>query len=102
MGKFIIFALIGIALAVPGITNVRGNISSIHWYNRHRVAEKDIPAYGKCIGIGTLIISGSLILSAILEAVFLTSIFDYMVVIGCALGLIFMLYGQFKYNKGIF
>lgn len=102
MGKFITFILIGIVLAVLGITNIRGNVSSVHWYNRHRVDEKNIPQYGKCIGTGTLIIGGSLILSAILEAVFRTTIFDYMVVVGFVIGLIFMLYGQFKYNKGIF
>lgn len=102
MGKIITFLTIGLVFAALGITNIRGNISSIHWYNRRKVSESDIPKYGKCIGIGTLIIGGSLILSAIFEVVFRTAIFDYVVLVGCVIGIVFMLYGQFKYNKGVF
>lgn len=61
MGKFVSFLLIGVILAILGITNFKGNISSIHWYNRRKVAEIDIPKYGRCIGVGTLIMGLSLI-----------------------------------------
>lgn len=102
MGKIITFLAIGFVLVALGITNIRGNISSIHWHNRRKVSESDMPQYGKCIGTGTLIIGGSLILSAIFEAVFQTAIFDYVVLAGCVIGLAITLYGQVKYNKGIF
>lgn len=52
MGKFITFLLIGIVLVILGITNIKGNISSIHWYNRSKVSANDIPKYGKCMGSG--------------------------------------------------
>ena len=102
MGKFVSFLLIGVILAILGITNFKGNISSIHWYNRRKVAEIDIPKYGRCIGVGTLIMGLSLIFSAVLEVIFKTAIFDYIAFAGCVIGLAIMLYGQFKYNKGIF
>ena len=44
----------------------------------------------------------SLILSALLEVIFKTAILDYIVLTGCVVGLAIMLYGQIKYNKGIF
>ena len=102
MGKLVAFLLLGSVLVVLGTTNIKGNISSIHWYNRRKVAERDILKYGKCMGSGSLIIGVSLILSALLEAIFKTTIFDYIVLTGCVVGLAIMLYGQFKYNKGIF
>ena len=42
--------IIGIILLILGVFNIRGNISTIHWYNRRRVAESDIPKYGKFVG----------------------------------------------------
>ncbi len=102
MSKFVAFLLIGGVLTVLGAANIKGNISSIHWYNRRKVAERDIPKYGKCMGSGTLIMGVSLILSALLEVIFKTAILDYIVLTGCVVGLAIMLYGQIKYNKGIF
>ena len=29
--------IVGIILCILGITNIKGNISSIHWYNRTKV-----------------------------------------------------------------
>ena len=34
--------IVGTILCVLGITNIRGNISSIHWYNRTKVKLEDI------------------------------------------------------------
>ena len=102
MGKFAAFLLIGSVFIVLGITNIKGNISSIHWYNRRKVAESEIPKYGKCVGSGTLIMGVSMMLSALLEVILKTTIFDYIVLTGYVVGLAIILYGQFKYNKGIF
>ena len=102
MAKLIAFILIGCVLAALGITNMKGNISSIHWYNRRKVSERDIPKYGKCVGSGTLVMGVSMILSALFEMIFKTAILDYIVLTGYVIGLAMILYGQFKYNKGIF
>ena len=78
----IIMLILGVFISVVGIVNIKGNISTIHSYNRRKVKEEDIPKYGKTVGTGTLIIGISLV--------------------AVIVGLGFILYGQFKYNKGIF
>lgn len=105
MGVNIAMLILGVLLIILGIENVRGNIASIHWYNRRRITEETRPKYGKAVGIGTLIIAGGLILSAVLNmivksniAVLIGGVITLITVVGIA----FMLYAQFKYNKGIF
>lgn len=93
--------VLGLFISVLGIINISGNISTIHYYNRKRVKEGDIPKYGKTVGAGTLIIGVSFVLGYI--ALFVSE--EAMAVIilpSMAVGLGFMLYGQFKYNGGIF
>lgn len=102
MEKFITFILIGIILLVCGVLNIKGNISAIHSYNRRKVVKADIPKYGKCMGIGSLIIGFSFVVCAVFELILKTDIIEYVVVLGIIIGVTIMLYGQFKYNKGIF
>jgi len=102
MGKIITLLFIGGVLTLLGIMNIKGNVSTIHWYNRRKVNKHDIPKYGKCMGAGSIIMGIALIVSAILEFAFKSSLFDYLLLDGCFVGLAVMLYGQFKYNKGIF
>ena len=102
MEKFITFILIGIILLICGVLNIRGNISTIHSYNRRKVVKADIPKYGKCMGIGSLIIGFSFIICIVFEFIFKTDIIEHLLVSGIVIGLVIMLYGQFKYNKGIF
>ena len=102
MGKYITFIIFGFVLLVLGITNYKENISSIHWYNRRKVSEADIPKYGKCVGIGTMICGGTLLVTALLEILFQNPIVEITILVGFAVGLVFLLYGQFKYNKGLF
>ncbi len=100
--KYATFILFGIFLIALGIANYKGNISTIHWYNRRKVSEADVPKYGRCMGLGTLIIGGSFILTAILELILQNELVEIVALIGCTIGVVIMLYGQFKYNKGIF
>lgn len=106
MGGSISMLIFAIILILIGIENVKGNIASIHWYNRTRITEETRPKYGKSMGIGTLVIAGGLIFSAVLNMIVKMNI---AVLIGGAItlitvvvGLAFMLYAQIKYNKGIF
>ncbi len=102
MGKYISFIIVGVVLLVLGFTNYKGNISTIHWYNRRKVSDADIPKYGKCVGIGTMICGGSLLVTALLEVLLQTPVIEVVILAGFAVGLAFLLYGQFKYNKGLF
>lgn len=93
--------VLGIFISVLGIVNIRGNISTIHSYNRRKVKEEDVPKYGKAVGTGTLIIGISLVL-AYAAAYLNEAAIPYIVITAVIVGLIFILYGQIKYNHGIF
>lgn len=97
----ILLLVFGICLSVLGIINIKGNISTIHSYNRRNMKEEDIPKYGKAVGTGTLVIGASLILSYLVTFWNQASI-DYIVLPAMVVGLAFILYGQLKYNHGIF
>ena len=97
----ILLLILGICLSVLGIVNRTGNISTIHSCNRRHVKEEDIPAYGKAVGTGTLVIGASLLLSYLITF-WNEAVIDYVVLPALVIGLAFILYGQIKYNHGIF
>lgn len=59
----LLLLILGIFISALGIVNIKGNISTIHSYNRRKVKEEDVPKYGKAVGTGTLVIGASLALS---------------------------------------
>ena len=93
--------VLGIFISTLGIVNRGGNISTIHSYNRRKVKEEDIPKYGKAVGTGTLIIGISFVIAYAITY-WNEEIIPYIVIPAVLVGLIFMLYGQIKYNHGIF
>ena len=97
----VLLLILGIFLSVLGILNIKGNISTIHSYNRRKVRDEDIPKYGKAVGTGTLVIGASLVLSY-LVTFWNETVIDYIVLPAMIVGLAFILYGQIKYNHGIF
>lgn len=97
----LILLILGLFISVLGIVNIKGNISTIHSYNRRKVKEEDVPKYGKAMGIGTLIIGVSFVI-AYFTAFFNDGIIPFITLPAIAVGLGFMLYGQIKYNRGIF
>ena len=100
MGNVILLFL-GVIISVMGVVNIKGNISTIHAYNRRKVKEEDIPKYGKAVGTGTLVMGISLVLGFI-ASLWSEEMITDIILIGVAVGLGFILYGQFKYNGGIF
>ena len=99
MSEIIALIIVGVALIVMGIINIRGNISTLHWYHRKRVAESDIPAMGKIVGTGSVITGVSILLTGIISCFVQSQYLFIIVIIGMALGLPIMLYGIIKYNK---
>ena len=97
----IMLLILGVVISVMGIVNIKGNISTIHSYNRRKVKEEDIPKYGKAVGTGTLIIGISLVLGFIVSF-WSEEIMGFIILPAVIVGLGFMLYGQIKNNKGIF
>ena len=47
MECFITSTVLGFILCVLGCMNMKGNISSLHWYHRQRVTEEDRKPFGK-------------------------------------------------------
>lgn len=94
--------LAGGVLIVLAVQNFKGNISTIHSYNRRRVSKADAPRYGRAMGLGTLIMGASMAATAVLQMIFDLEAIFYLLAAGVAVGLAVMVYAQFKYNKGIF
>ena len=109
MAAFIIVTALGILIAVLGIINMTGNISSVHWYHRQRVSEKDRKPFGKLVGMGTLMVGLAMIVFGILFLIFEITQLEILVIIGTAellagiiAGTVISFYAMHKYNGGIF
>ncbi len=109
MTSYIVAFLVGVLCIVLGISNMRGNISSLHSYHRHRVSEEDRIPFGKQVGLGTVIIGIGIIIFSLLSAVTLytennifTLIGTAVLIVGIVVGLIMSFKAMIKYNKGIF
>lgn len=109
MTSYIVAFLVGALCIVLGISNMRGNISSLHSYHRHRVSEEDRIPFGKQVGLGTVIIGIGIIIFSFLSAVTLytennifTLIGTAVLIVGIVVGLIMSFKAMIKYNKGIF
>lgn len=109
MTGFIVSIAVGILCIVLGAINMRGNISSLHSYHRHRVSEEDRLPFGKKVGLGTVIIGGAIIVFGGLSLATLyteNEVFTYVglgiLFAGLAVGIAISFYAMIKYNKGIF
>ncbi|MBE6622947.1 MAG: hypothetical protein E7621_01970 [Ruminococcaceae bacterium] len=109
MIEYIFSSLVGVLCIVLGISNMKGNISSLHFYHRHRVTEEDRIPFGKMVGIGTVIIGCGIIINSVLSTVslytenpvFLT-VGTVILIAGFVVGIGISFYAMIKYNKGIF
>ena len=109
MECFITTTIVGIILCVLGCVNMTGNISSLHWYHRQRVTEKDRKPFGKLVGLGTLMIGVAIILFGILFWIYETTMMEWLIILGTVIlgigiiaGLGLSFHAMIKYNKGIF
>ena len=100
---------LGVVCIILGILNLKGNVSTLHSYHRHRVSEEDKPKFARLMGIGTIIDGASFVAMGALS--FLSEELQngtYMIVgstvlaIGFVVGLGISFYAMIKYNKGIF
>ncbi len=109
MPAFIITFIVGVVCIILGISNMRGNISSLHSYHRHRVSEEDRIPFGKKVGLGTIIIGIAVIVFSALSAITLYTDSQVFILVGCAIliaglvvGIVISFAAMIKYNKGIF
>jgi len=109
MPAFIVSALVGIVCIVLGVSNMKGNISSLHSYHRNRVSEEDRIPFGNKVGLGTIVIGVGIIMFSALSVVTLytdnevfTLIVTGILIAGIIVGLMISFKAMIKYNKGIF
>ena len=108
IGNIVTF-LVGILCIGLGISNMKGNISSLHSYHRNRVSEEDRIPFGKQVGLGTVIIGIGIMVFSVLSTITLYTENDVFALLGTALligaiiiGLVISFRAMIKYNKGIF
>ena len=101
--------LVGLVCIGLGISHTLGNISTLHSYHRNRVKPEDIPAYGKVVGTGTILIGiGIVIYGALTAATRLTEKALYtqigigVMIAALVIGLGISFWGMKKYNGGMF
>ncbi|MBQ7889285.1 MAG: helix-turn-helix transcriptional regulator [Erysipelotrichaceae bacterium] len=94
--------MIGTMIILLGVFNLKGNIASIHWYNRRKVTKENQIPYCRLHGFSCIIIGITMIISAIIQAFGYIGIGGLITSAGIIIGFSLMLYAQFKYNKGIF
>ncbi len=109
MPAFMVTFVVGVVCIILGISNMRGNISSLHSYHRHRVLEEDRIPFGKKVGLGTIIIGIVIIVFSVLSAITLYTDNQVFILVGTAIliaglvvGIIISFFAMIKYNKGIF
>lgn len=109
MPAFVLAILAGLACIFLGISNMLGNISTIHSYHRKRVSEADKKAFGKKVGLGTVIIGFGIMIFGILSMITLWTDRQLFLWIGIGIlaaafliGLSLSVYAMCRYNKGIF
>ena len=109
MAGNIVAFLVGVVCIVLGRSNMRGNISSLHSYHRHRVSEEDRIPFGKQVGLGTIIVGVGIIVFSVLSTVTLYTENNVFILTGIAVlsvgifaGLVMSFKAMIKYNKGIF
>ena len=105
----IIPMIMGALIGIIGVFNMMGNVRMIKRNHRHRVAPEDMKAFGKIVGIGTLLNGAGIflfglfgLLAMLSGAAALNIIGTVLLVIGIAAGLPVMIFAMIKYNKGIF
>lgn len=100
--EYLLLLFLGLSMCVLGVLNIRGDVSSVHWYNRWRVSTTDLPAYGRIIGKGTLLIGLSVSCAAGGQMMYASDLWWYVLLAGLIIGVSIMIYGQFRYNHGFF
>ena len=100
---------LGLIFIAIGVSNIMGNISSLHSYHRSRVAPEDIKPLGRCVGIGMIACAVGCITFGVLNIIADKIANDALIVIGggvmvamIIIGCVISIASIIKYNKGLF
>lgn len=102
----VFMVMVGILCCVIGVMNIMGNVSTIKWRQRRYVAEEDLAAFGKLVGVGTVAIGVAILLFSLFQGIataiaspLLELIGAILLLIGAAIGVALTMYATFKYNR---
>ena len=100
---------VGIVCIVLGVLHLLGNVSTIHAYHRKRVSPEDMPAFGRLVGIGSIVIGVGVIMMGVftllaqsLGSPIYETIGSGILIGALVIGLGISFFAMMKYNKGIF
>ncbi|MBE6796075.1 MAG: hypothetical protein E7533_05765 [Ruminococcaceae bacterium] len=99
MEKNILVIFLGVVFVAMGIALSKGHIELMHSYHIKRITEETRIPYGRTVGLGTGLIGIGMLTDGIISF-FKESFILTIVCLVAGIGVI--IYGQFKYNKGIF
>jgi hypothetical protein len=109
MEKPIVIFIMGAICIVLGIINATGNISTIKYRHRRRVAPENQLAFGRLVGAGSILLGVGFLASGVLfflsqlqENPALEGTGGIVMIIGAIVGLTLSFVAMIKYNKGIF
>ena len=101
--------LVGGLCIAFGAVNMTGNLSTLHAYHYRRVKEQDKKAFGRLVGLGTILVGASVLIYGVLMYVYEKTQSNVWIWVGTPLliggivaGAAISFYAMFKYNKGIF
>lgn len=100
--NFLLYGIIGfILLIIAYLLGIKHKIELMHDYHMRKVKKQDVKAYCQTIGLGFLIIGVSWLGQGIYDNMLIN---DGMTIIcyGTFIGLIIIIYAQYRYNGGIF
>ena len=109
MESLIVSVLVGALCIGIGISNMKGNISTLHAYHRNRVSEENRLPFGRKVGLGTAIIGAGIIVMGVLNAAaeyanepLYMYIGTALFIVTLAVGLGLAVYAMMNYTKGVF
>ena len=101
MDSVIIPIVLGFFIIALGISNRKGNISSVHWYPRTRVTEEKRVPFGRMIGVSFVVFGALALVTEITQKELFIEIGAAAVIVGTIAGVALSVCAMFKYNKGI-
>ena len=101
--------VLGLLFVGIGVSNMMGNISSLHSYHRNKVSPEDVKPLGRRVGIGMIACAVGCITFGALDIIARQTANEALTLIGTAVMMVMIIAGCvisiasiIKYNKGLF
>ena len=99
---FIPMIVLGLCVVVVGVLTAMENPTTLHWFPCKKVQEKDMTAFARTEGGGTILAGAGMAVTAVIQMIHYEMMVWYVALIAMVLGAVVIFYGQSRYNGGIF